>query len=95
MATPGRVAGSGRVDQWPSYLAFVAAFAVLGLIWLSHHALFSRLRGANASLLLRNLLLLFLAALFSFPTALLPLVNIVFCRRAQLVPSNRTGASAQ
>lgn len=57
--------------QWPSYLAFVAAFAVLGLIWLSHHALFSRLRGVNASLLLRNLLLIFLAALFSFPTAVL------------------------
>ena len=57
--------------QWPSYLAFVAAFAVLGLIWLSHHALFSRLEGVNASLLLRNLLLLFLAALFSFPTSVL------------------------
>ena len=57
--------------QWPSYLAFVAAFAVLGLIWLSHHALFTRLKAVNASLLLRNLLLLFLAAVFSFPTGVL------------------------
>lgn len=55
----------------PSYLAFVAAFAVLGLIWLSHHDLFSRLTGVNSSLLLRNLLLLFLVAFFSFPTAVL------------------------
>lgn len=58
--------------EWPSYLAFVAAFAVLGLIWLSrHHDLFSSLTGANASLLVRNLLLLFLVSFFSFPTAVL------------------------
>lgn len=62
---------AGLAAQWPSYLAFVAAFAVLGLNWLSHHALFSRLNGVNASLLLRNLFLLFQAALFSFPTAVL------------------------
>lgn len=62
---------SDLVAQWPSYLAFIAAFAVLGLIWLSHHDLFSRLDGANASLLLRNLLLLFLVSLYSFPTAVL------------------------
>ncbi len=58
-------------EQWPAYLAYVAAFAVLGLVWLSHHDLFSRLTGANASLLLRNLLLLFAASVFSFPTAVL------------------------
>lgn len=57
--------------EWPSHLAFIAAFAVLGLIWLSHHDLFSRLAGADSSLLLRNLLLLFLVSLFSFPTAVL------------------------
>lgn len=62
---------SDHTAQWPSYLAFIAAFAVLGLIWLSHHDLFSRLDAANSSLLLRNLLLLFLVSLFSFPTAVL------------------------
>lgn len=57
--------------EWPSYLAFIAAFGVLGLIWLSHHDLFSRLERVNSSLLVRNLLLLFLVTLYSFPTAVL------------------------
>lgn len=56
--------------EWPSYLAFVAAFGVLGLIWLSHHDLFSRLEQVNSRLLVRNLLLLFLVTLYSFPTAI-------------------------
>lgn len=63
--------GQELLDQWPSYVAYVAAFAVLGLIWLSHHDLFSRIQGVSTSLLLRNLFLLFLVALFSFPTAVL------------------------
>lgn len=58
-------------DEWPSYLAFIAAFGVLGLIWLSHHDLFSRLQQVNATLLVRNLLLLFLVTLYSFPTSIL------------------------
>lgn len=71
---PAEGSGSFVTDlaaQWPAYLAYVAAFAVLGLVWLSHHDLFSRITGATASLLLRNLLLLFTASLFSFPTAVL------------------------
>ena len=71
---PAEGTGSFASDlaaQWPAYLAYVAAFAVLGLVWLSHHDLFSRITGANASLLLRNLLLLFTASVFSFPTAVL------------------------
>lgn len=59
------------LDQWPSYVAYVAAFAVLGLVWLSHHGLFSRIEHANGTLLVRNLILLFWASVFSFPTAVL------------------------
>lgn len=59
------------LGQWPSYLAYVAAFSVLGLVWLSHHDLFSRIERVNAPLLLRNLLVLFVASVFSFPTAVL------------------------
>ena len=62
---------SGLAAEWPSYLAFVAAFGVLGLIWLSHHDLFTRLEQVNATMLVRNLLLLFLVTLYSFPTSIL------------------------
>ena len=70
-AEGSRSFAAALADQWPAYIAYVAAFAVLGLVWLSHHDLFSRITGANASLLLRNLLLLFTASVFSFPTAVL------------------------
>ena len=70
-AEGGRSFAADLAAQWPAYLAYVAAFAVLGLVWLSHHDLFSRITGANASLLLRNLLLLFTSSVFSFPTAVL------------------------
>jgi len=57
--------------QWPNYIAFLASFFYVGIIWLNHRAVFSRIRYCNRSLHLANLLLLLTSALIPFPTAVL------------------------
>lgn len=60
---------SGLLDQWPSYVAFVASFVYVGVVWVSHHALFARIRTVDRGLLWRNLLLLLPVSALPFPTA--------------------------
>jgi uncharacterized membrane protein len=57
--------------QWPNYVAFLASFFYVGIIWLNHRAVFSRVRYCSRSLHLANLLLLLTSALIPFPTAVL------------------------
>jgi uncharacterized membrane protein len=57
--------------QWPNYVAFLASFSYVGIIWLNHRAVFSRVRYCSRSLHLANLLLLLTSGLIPFPTALL------------------------
>jgi uncharacterized membrane protein len=57
--------------QWPNYFAFLASFFYIGIIWLNHRAVFSRVRYCNRSLHLTNLFLLLTSALIPFPTAVL------------------------
>jgi uncharacterized membrane protein len=57
--------------QWPNYIAFLASFFYVGIIWLNHRAVFSRVRYCNRSLHVANLLLLMTSALIPFPTAVL------------------------
>ena len=52
------------LSQWPAYLAYLASFAYVGVIWVNHHQLFTRIAAVNAGLLWRNLAL--------FPTSVLP-----------------------
>jgi uncharacterized membrane protein len=56
---------------WPNYIGFLASFFYVGIIWLNHRAVFSRVRYCNRSLHLANLLLLLSSALIPFPTAVL------------------------
>jgi uncharacterized membrane protein len=70
------IAGPGRlidrlVDLWPSYLAFILSFAVIGIMWVSHHSMFERICTVDRLLLFLNLLLLMGIAFLPFPTALL------------------------
>ena len=58
-------------EQWPNYIAFLASFFYIGIIWLNHRAVFSRVRYCNRSLHLANLLLLLTSGLIPFPTAVL------------------------
>ncbi len=57
--------------QWPNYVAFLASFCYVGIIWLNHRAVFSRVRLCDRSLHLVNLFLLLTSGLIPFPTALL------------------------
>ena len=55
--------------QWPAYLAYLASFAFVGVIWINHHNLFTRIAWVNGGLLWRNLALLGAMSVIPFPTA--------------------------
>jgi uncharacterized membrane protein len=57
--------------QWPSYLSFTISFAFIGIMWINHHQLFTRIRHSDHALLILNLLLLFGVCVVPFPTAVL------------------------
>jgi uncharacterized membrane protein len=57
--------------QWPSYLAYIASFGYLAVIWLNHHAVFNRVRHVDRGLKWASIGLLFTAATLPFPTAVL------------------------
>src|ERR1700757_3093406 len=49
------------------YVAFLASFFYVGIIWLNHRAVFSRVRLCDRSLHFANLLLLLTSGLIPFP----------------------------
>jgi uncharacterized membrane protein len=55
--------------QWPTYLAYLASFGYIGVIWVNHHNLFTRIARVSGPLLWRNLALLLAASVLPFPTA--------------------------
>lgn len=59
------------LDEWPSYLAYLAAFATIGVLWMGHHTVFSLITGVDAGLLWRNLVLLLTVSVVPFPTAVI------------------------
>jgi uncharacterized membrane protein len=68
--------GSGHLGhellaQWPSYAAYVVSFITIGIIWINHHAAFSRLRAVDHSILIWNLLLLLSVGILPFTTSLM------------------------
>lgn len=56
---------------WPSYLAYLASFLTIGIIWLNHHSFFARVRQIDHVLHWYNLLLLLGVSFLPFPTAVL------------------------
>jgi uncharacterized membrane protein len=70
---PGFGEGLGQelLAQWPSYAAFVVSFLTIGIIWINHHAMVRRLRIADHSILVWNLLLLMTVSALPFTTALM------------------------
>ena len=55
---------------WPSYLAFAASFATIGIMWINHHRLFTHIKRTDTVLMALNLLLLLVIVFMPFPTAL-------------------------
>jgi uncharacterized membrane protein len=58
-------------NLWPSYLAFLASFMTIGVMWLNHHRLFTLINKNDDGLIAINLLLLLGITWLPFPTALL------------------------
>jgi TMEM175 potassium channel family protein len=58
------------VDRWPSYLAYVVSFTVIGLIWVAHHSMFERISTVDRPLLFWNLALLLGIGFIPWPTSL-------------------------
>jgi len=65
----GLWAALGR--QWPSFLAYLVSFLVIGIIWVNHHAVFERVRAVDRAVLFVNLALLLFVSVIPFPTRLL------------------------
>jgi uncharacterized membrane protein len=63
--------GSQLLGEWVSYLAYLAAFGSIGVLWMGHHTVFSRIRSVDAGLLWRNLVLLLTVSVVPFPTAVI------------------------
>ena len=68
--SPGRLAVE-LLRLWPSYLAFLASFANIGVMWVNHHRLFGLIRRSDDGLVGLNLLLLLGVTWVPFPTAVL------------------------
>jgi uncharacterized membrane protein len=63
--------GHALLAQWPIYAAYVTSFITIGIIWINHHAMISRLREVDHMVLLLNLLLLLTIGLLPFATHLI------------------------
>ena len=59
------------IRLWPKYATYAASFITIGIMWLNHHSLFSRVAGIDRPLVLLNLLLLMIVAFVPFPTEVL------------------------
>ena len=58
-------------SNWPQYAAYVVSFLTIGIIWINHHAMIGRLRAADHTILILNLLLLMTVAVLPFATDLI------------------------
>ena len=59
------------LGEWVSYIAYLAAFASIGVLWMGHHTVFTRIAGVDSGLLWRNLVLLLTVSVLPFPTAVI------------------------
>jgi len=56
---------------WPSLAAYVVSFAVIGVMWLNHHSIFTNIEGVDRGIFYLNLLLLLTIAFIPYPTGVL------------------------
>jgi uncharacterized membrane protein len=59
------------VTRWPAFAAYVVSFAVIGIMWLNHHSLFSSFERIDRGLFYLNLLLLLTITFLPYPTGVL------------------------
>jgi uncharacterized membrane protein len=56
---------------WPTYLSYALSFFIIGILWASHHQMFTQIKRSNHVFLLINIVFLMWVAALPFPTALL------------------------
>jgi uncharacterized membrane protein len=55
-------------ERWPSFVAYLISFFVIGVIWVNHHALVKNVKAVDRTLLFANLVLLLFVVLIPFAT---------------------------
>ena len=55
--------------RWPSLAAYAVSFAVIGIMWLNHHTIFTHLERVDRAMFYLNLLLLMTIVFIPYPTA--------------------------
>ncbi len=63
-----RVLASQLGERWPSLAAYVVSFAVIGIMWMNHHTVFTHLRRVDRGMYYWNLLLLMTIVFIPYPT---------------------------
>ena len=69
-AASGNRLGHELWHIWPSYLAFVTSFVVIGIVWINHHHTVSLIGRVDRTFLFINNILLLTIAFLPFPTKL-------------------------
>ena len=69
-AASGNRLGHELWHIWPSYLAFVTSFVVIGIVWINHHHTVSLIGRVDRTFLFINNMLLLTIAFLPFPTKL-------------------------
>ncbi|HEY3612301.1 MAG TPA: TMEM175 family protein [Gaiellales bacterium] len=58
------------LHAWPSYVAYLVSFVIVGVLWIEHHGMMSAVRYVNRRFLERTLVFLLFVSLIPWPTAL-------------------------
>ncbi|MER7812201.1 TMEM175 family protein [Streptomyces sp900116325] len=61
----------GLASLWPSYLAYVVTFMLIGQVWANHHIMFDHIRSADRVVLFLNTVLLMDIAFLPFAASVL------------------------
>ncbi|MGA2036297.1 MAG: TMEM175 family protein, partial [Acidimicrobiales bacterium] len=61
--------GHQLVDRVSDFAAYIVSFAVIGIMWLNHHLLFSHFSNSDRGLVLCNLALMLTIAFLPYPTS--------------------------
>jgi TMEM175 potassium channel family protein len=65
-----RPLGPALARQWPTFLAYLASFATILVMWVNHHRMLDHLRRSDGTFLFLNGLLLLFVTFVPFPTSL-------------------------
>jgi uncharacterized membrane protein len=73
IAQPSNYAKLGHelASEWPSLAAFVVSFAIIGIMWLNHHSVFSHFEHVDRGLIYLNMALLLTITFLPYPTGVL------------------------